>query len=76
MDVINNNPNIPDYFRSSTNKEADKEESRLIQQKIHGEISDVLTRFGCLKSTFKLQMREGCHPYQISPQSVAYTFQE
>ena len=31
--VINDNPNVSDYFRSSPNKGVDKETSRLITQK-------------------------------------------
>ena len=33
VDIINNNPKMPDYFRFSMNKEADKVGSRLIMQK-------------------------------------------
>ena len=33
MGVINDNPDVSDYFRSSANKGVDKETSRLITQK-------------------------------------------
>ena len=38
MYVINNNPNMQDYFRSSLNKEADKRASRLITQNIQSKL--------------------------------------
>ena len=76
MDTINSNPNIPDYFRSSTDKEAEKKESHLIIQNIHSKFSDVFTGIGCFKGTFKLQVRGGSHTYQASPRRAAYVLQE
>ena len=52
MDVINSNPNMLDYFRSSTNKEADKKASQLIMQK-NRELSDVFLEIGCLRAHVK-----------------------
>ena len=45
----NNCINIPDYFRPSANKGADKSTSRLLTMKIHSGFSDVFTSFGCFK---------------------------
>ena len=64
MDINQNITNMSDYFRSSTNIEADKEASRLITQKIHSKFSDVFIGVGCFKGTFKLRVREGSCPYQ------------
>ena len=44
--------------------------------KIHNEFSDNFTSIGCFKGTFKLQVREGSHPYQALPRRVAYALQE
>ena len=76
MDVINNNSIISDYFMSCANKEEDKKVCRLITQKIHRKFSDVFTGARCLKGTFKLQLREGNHPYQIPSRRVACALQE
>ena len=74
--ATNNSLNIPNYFRFGTNKEADKIASRLPMMKIHNEFSNVFTSIDCFKGTFKLQVREGNHPYQAPPRRVAYTLQE
>ena len=68
--------NVPDYFKSSTNKEADKEAIRLIAQTIYSELSDEFMAIGYLGGTFKLQMRKGSCPYQAPPRRVAYKLQE
>ena len=47
-DVININSNMPDYFRSSTDREANKRPSQLIMQRIQNELSDFLTEAGFL----------------------------
>ena len=41
MDVINSNSNMSGYFRSSTNREADKKASQLIIQRIYNDFIDV-----------------------------------
>ena len=74
--ITNNCTNMPDYFRPSANREADKEASRILTQKIHNDFSDVFTGIGCFDGTFKLQVREGSHLYQAPPRRVAYTLQE
>ena len=76
MDIINNNPNMSNYFRYIANKETDKEASRLIAQKIHSKFSDVFTGIMCFKGTFKLQVREGIQRYQVSARRVVYMIQE
>ena len=38
------NPNIPDYFRSSTDRVADKSTSHVLMQRIHNEFNDVFFR--------------------------------
>ena len=76
MDFINNDPNISNYFRSSTNKGGDKEASRLITQKIHSKFSDIFTGIGSFKGTFKLQVSKGIHPHQVPPRRVGYSLQE
>ena len=64
--------NTLDYFRSSTNKEADKEASRLITLKIDIDFSDFY-RNGMFEDTFQLRLKEGNHLYQALPRRVAYT---
>ena len=71
MDVINNNPNMPDYFMSSINREADKRTSQLIAQKVYNKLSDFFSGNGCFQGTFKMQARDGSWPYQASPWRVA-----
>ena len=66
---------MPHYFRSSTNTEEYKGASRILTKKIH-DFSDVFTGPSCFEGTFKLQVREGSHPYQAPPRRVAYTLQE
>ena len=60
--AANNCLNIPDYFRSSTNKETDKTVRRLLITKIHNEFSDIFTGIRCFEGTFKLLLREGQSP--------------
>ena len=42
-DVFTFNPNVPNYFRSSTGREADKRENLALTQRIHSEFSDVFS---------------------------------
>ena len=42
--VINANLNMPDYFRSSTDREAEKWVSQVLMQRIHNEFSDFFFR--------------------------------
>ena len=51
VDVINANANMPDYFRSSTDREVDKGVSWALTQRIHSEFSDVFFQeLGVLKA--------------------------
>ena len=74
-DVVNNVPNMADYFRLSINREADKKASQLIMQKIHNIFSNVFEEIGCFEGIFKLQAREGSQPYQAPPRQVTYMLQ-
>ena len=74
--AANNFLNIPDYFRSNTNKEADKSVSILLTMKIHNTFSNIFSGISCFEGTFKLQVREGSCPYQAPPREVAYALQE
>ena len=51
--------NLPDYFKSSTNKVADNRASEVLRNKIHNEFSDVLPGIGCLEGTFTLHVKDG-----------------
>ena len=44
VDIDNANSSMPSYFMSSINRSADKRESQILTQKIHGEFSDFLFR--------------------------------
>ena len=74
--AANNCINIPDYFRSSTNKETDKRENRLLTMEIHSNFCDSFMGVSCFEDTFKLQLREGSHPYINLPIRVAYAPQD
>ena len=50
MDINQNNTNISDYFRSSTNTEAEKEASRSITQKFTANIVMHLQEFDTLRA--------------------------
>ena len=76
VDVTNDCTNMPDHFRSSTNREADKETSRILTKKIHSDFSDIFMSVSWFYGTFKLQVRKGSHPYQALPRRVAYALQE
>ena len=55
MDVHDNNANIPDYFRSSTNRAADKNVSNMI----HNEFRNVFfSDLVCFEGTFSLQVKD------------------
>ena len=68
--------NMPDYFRSSTNKAAKERASEVSTNKIHNEFSDVLSGIDCFKGTFILQVKYGSQPYHMPPRRVAYALQE
>ena len=55
---------MPEYFKSSANRVADKKESEGLSKKIYNEFSDVVTVIGCFEETFTLQVKEGSQPYQ------------
>ena len=69
--ATNNCINMPDYFRASTNREAEKYASRTLTLKIQN-FSYNFTDTGCFKCTFRLQVREGSHLYQTPPRREAY----
>ena len=71
--VTNNCTNILNYFRSSTNRKADEEASRLLTGKLH---SDVFTGISCFDGTYTLQVKDGSHPYQDQLRRVANALQE
>ena len=48
--------NMPDYFRSSTNRKV--EASSILTQKIHIDFTDVFTGIDCFKGMYELQVRE------------------
>ena len=49
-DVVDPNSNMPDYFRFSINREADKRANQVLKQNIQNEFSDVVFQeFGVLK---------------------------
>ena len=56
-----NNTNMPNYFRSNTNKAADKGTSKVLTNKIHNELSNVFSGIGCFEGTFGLQVKDGSH---------------
>ena len=49
MDVINTNPNMPDYFRSSSDREGDK--------RIYNKFSDVFLVIGFFEGMFRLKVK-------------------
>ena len=49
-DVFVANSNMPDYFRSSINRAADRRASNVLTQKIHNEFGDVFQELGVLKA--------------------------
>ena len=59
-----------DFCRSSTNKEADSEASRLITQKFQSEFCDVFIGIGYFRDMLKLKVREGSCPYQGPPRRL------
>ena len=69
--TTNNCIGMPDYFRSSVNKDADKEANRKLTKKIHNDFSNPSTGIHCFDGTFKEHVREGNHPYQVPPRKVA-----
>ena len=50
--------------------------SRLLTMKIYNDFSDIFTGTSCSEGTFKLQVREGNHPYKALPKKIAYVLQE
>ena len=75
-DVIAVNSNIPDYLRSSTEKDAHNCTSQIITQRIHNEFRDDFTEIGCFDDTFRLQVKEDSWPYQTPSKRLAYALQE
>ena len=67
------NANMPDYFRSSINRAADKRASLVLMNKIHNGFSHV---FFSGIGTFSLQMKDSNHPYQVTPRRIANALQE
>ena len=58
VDEPNNCINIPDYFRSSADKEANNRAGRLLMVKIHNDFNNIFTGVSIFfESTFNLQMR-------------------
>ena len=70
------NTNMPDYFRSSTNKAADKRANNALTNKIHNEFSYVFSATGCFQGTFSLLVKDGSQLYQAPPRRVTYAQQE
>ena len=71
-DVISTTSNMPDYFRSNTDREADKRAGQLTTQRTNNELSDNFTRIRCSDDTFRLQVKKGSWPYQASHRRVVY----
>ena len=69
--ATNNCINIPDDFKSSTNKQSDKKACTLLILKTHG-FSDCFTGINCFEGPLKLQVSEGSHPCQSLHIRVAY----
>ena len=66
VDVINTNSNMPDYLKSSTDREADTRASWLITQRIHNEIIDVFIGIESFDGTLRLQVKDASQPYEES----------
>ena len=49
VDANDTKANMPDYFRSSTNRAAHKRASKVLTNKIHNKFSDVISGTGCFK---------------------------
>ena len=64
------------YLRSSVNIKADKEGSKSIVQRVHSELSNVLTGIGHFVDTFKLGVKEFSQPCQTPFRSVADVLQK
>ena len=72
--------NMPDYFRSSANKAADKRAIKVLTNneltnKFHNEFSN-FSGISCFEGAFTLQLKDGSWPYQVSPRRVAYALKE
>ena len=67
---------MPDYFRSSSNRAADKRAGHVLMQKIHNEFSDDFSGIVCFEGTFSLEVKDGSKPYQVLPPGVAYALME
>ena len=66
---------MPENFRSSANRVANKEVNRILTKKIH-DFSNIFTGIGSFYGTFKLLVGEGSCPYQGPPKRVASALQE
>ena len=58
-DAHDNNTDLPDYFRSSTNRAADKGASEILTNKIHNEFNDIFPSIDHFEGTFTLQVKDG-----------------
>ena len=58
VDANDTNANMPDYFRSSSNRAADKRTSEVLTTKIHNGFSDVFPGIGYFEGIFSLQARD------------------
>ena len=67
---------MPDYFRSSTNKAADKIVSEALTNKICNEFYDVFSGIGHFEGIFNLQVKDDSQPYKALPRKVAYVLWE
>ena len=56
-----NNEKMPDYFRSSTNKVADKRTSMILTKKLYNEFNDIFLGIDCFRGKFSLQIKDGAN---------------
>ena len=68
--------NMPDYFNSTDNKEADKRLGVAITKKIHNELNNLFSGIGFWEGTFSLQVKEGSCLYHAPKRRVAYALQK
>ena len=66
-DVVDTNSNMPDYFRSGSNRVSRQKIKPGINTKMHNEFSDVFSGIGFFEGIFSLQVKGGSHPYQAPP---------
>ena len=63
--------NMPDYFRSTANKAADKRANEVLTNNIHNEFSDVFPGIDCFEGTFSLQVKGGSICFAGTPKRTA-----